>query len=42
MNKKSKEDREFAKRTNALLKEYEQGNFKSMPAKKFLKELEKL
>jgi AbrB family looped-hinge helix DNA binding protein len=35
------EDLEFAKRTDAAWKSYEKGEFKSMPADNFLKELKK-
>lgn len=41
MDKKLKEDLEFAKRTEEAWKRYERGEFKSMEAKEFLKTLEK-
>lgn len=39
--KKIQEDLEFAKRTEEAYKRYEKGEFKSMPLKKFLKEIRK-
>ena len=42
MDKNFKEDLEFARRTEEAWKSYERGEFISMPADKFLKELEKL
>ena len=36
-----KEDLEFARRTEEAYKRHERGEFKSMPADKFLEELEK-
>lgn len=36
-----KEDLEFARRTEEAWKSYERGEFKSVPVKDFLKELEK-
>lgn len=41
LNKQLREDLEFARRTEAAWKQYEQGKFKSLPADKFLAELEK-
>ena len=41
ISKTLEEDLEFAKRTRAAWKRYENGEFRSMPADKFLKELEK-
>ena len=41
LDKNFKEDLEFARRTEEAWKRYEKGEFKSMPADKFLKELEK-
>ena len=41
ITKKLKEDLEFAKRVEKAWIAYEKGNFKSLPANKFLKELEK-
>ena len=41
MDKQLKEDIEFARRTEEAWKAYDRGEFISMPADKFLKELEK-
>ena len=41
LDKKLKEDLEFAKRTEEAWKRYERGEFISKPAKEFLKELKK-
>ena len=41
MDKKLKEDLEFARRTEEAWKRYERGEFISMPADKFLEELSK-
>lgn len=41
LDKNLKEDLEFAKRTEEAWKRYEQGKFKSMATKDFLKELKK-
>ena len=41
LDKKLEEDLEFARRTEEAYKAYERGEFTSMPADKFLKELEK-
>jgi AbrB family looped-hinge helix DNA binding protein len=41
LNEKFREDLEFAKRTEEAYKRHEKGEFKSMPADKFLEELEK-
>ncbi len=41
LNKNLEEDLIFAKRTEEAWKRYEKGEFKSMPADKFLRELEK-
>ncbi|MEK6860445.1 MAG: AbrB/MazE/SpoVT family DNA-binding domain-containing protein [Nanoarchaeota archaeon] len=41
LDKKMKEDLEFAKRTEEAWKRYEKGEFKSLKAEDFLKELEK-
>lgn len=41
LEKQLKEDLEFAKRTEEAWKRYERGEFKSLPAAEFLKELEK-
>jgi len=41
LDEKFKEDLEFAKRTEEAYKRHERGEFKSMPAGKFLEELEK-
>ena len=41
LDKKFKEDLEFARRTEEAYKSYERGEFVSMPADKFLKELSK-
>lgn len=40
-SKKLEEDLEFARRTEEAYKSYERGEFKSMDAKDFLKEIEK-
>lgn len=42
MDEKLREDLEFARRTEEAWKSYERGEFISMPADKFLKELAKL
>lgn len=42
LDKNMKEDIEFARRTEEAWKSYERGEFISMPADKFLKELAKL
>ena len=39
--KQSKEDKEFARRTEKAWKQYEKGKFKCMDSEDFLKELEK-
>jgi AbrB family looped-hinge helix DNA binding protein len=41
LDEKFKEDLEFARRTEEAYKRHERGDFKSMPADKFLAELEK-
>ena len=41
LDKKFKEDLEFARRTEEAYKRHERGNFKSMPVEKFLAELER-
>ena len=41
LSKNLEEDLEFARRTEEAFKRYEKGEFKSMDAKDFLKELEK-
>ena len=41
MDKNFKEDLEFARRTEEAWKEYDKGNFKSMDANEFLKEIKK-
>jgi len=41
LDKQLKEDLEFARRTEEAWKRYENGKFKSMDAKDFLKELKK-
>jgi len=41
LDEKFKEDLEFAKRTEEAYKRHERGEFKSMPADKFIEELEK-
>ena len=41
LDKKLEEDLEFARRTEEAYREFERGEFTSMPADKFLKELEK-
>ncbi|MCX6707406.1 MAG: AbrB/MazE/SpoVT family DNA-binding domain-containing protein [Candidatus Woesearchaeota archaeon] len=41
LDKRMKEDLEFARRTEEAWKSYERGEFKSMDSKKFLKELKK-
>lgn len=41
LDKNLKEDLEFARRTEEAWKRYEKGEFKSMPAEEFLKELKK-
>ncbi|MCH8328824.1 MAG: AbrB/MazE/SpoVT family DNA-binding domain-containing protein [Nanoarchaeota archaeon] len=41
LDKSLKEDLEFARRTEEAWKRYEKGEFVSMPADKFLKELSK-
>ena len=41
LDKKLKEDLEFARRTEEALKRYENGEFKTVSADKFLKMLEK-
>ncbi len=41
LDKKMEEDLEFARRTEEAYREFERGEFTSMPADKFLKELEK-
>ena len=41
LSKNLAEDLEFAKRTEAALKQYERGEFISMPLDEFLKELKK-
>ena len=41
MDKKLKEDLEFAKRTEEAWQSYDRGEFKSMSAADFLKEIEK-
>ena len=40
-DKKLKEDLEFARRTEEAWKRYERGEFKTLPMKEFLKELDK-
>ncbi len=40
LDEKFKEDLEFARRTEEAYKRHERGDFKTMPADKFLKELE--
>jgi len=40
LDEKFKEDLEFAKRTEEAYKRHERGEFKSMPADKFIEELE--
>jgi len=41
LDEKFKEDLEFARRTEEAYKRHERGEFKSMPADKFLEELDK-
>ena len=41
MDEQLKEDLEFARRTEEAWKRYEKGQFKSMKAEEFLKEIEK-
>lgn len=41
LDKQIAEDIEFAKRTEKAYVKYEKGNFKRLPAKEFLKKLEK-
>ncbi len=41
LDRKLEEDMEFARRTEAAYKRFEQGKFKSMKADEFLKELKK-
>ncbi len=41
LDKQLEEDLEFARRTEEAWKRFEKGEFKSMPAEKFLKELKK-
>jgi AbrB family looped-hinge helix DNA binding protein len=41
LDEKFKEDLEFARRTEEAYRRHERGDFKSMPADKFIEELEK-
>lgn len=41
LDEQLKEDLEFARRTEAALKEYEKGKFKSMPFDEFIAEMKK-
>ena len=41
LDERFKEDLEFARRTEEAYKRHERGDFKSLPANKFLEELEK-